>query len=57
MEISLTQLLVGFQSALTIRKLADQLGVSEEQVRARLRALTAEEEAHINEVMEGNRSS
>jgi len=53
MDISLTQLLFGFQSGLTIGGLAEHLGLEEVAVRARLRQLTAEEEAHINKVMEG----
>lgn len=53
MEISLTDLLYGFQSGFTIKDLADHLGVEEVAVRARLRQLTASEEATINQVMEG----
>ena len=48
MDISLTQLLVGFKSGLTIRGLADYLGVDDTAVRYRLRHLTADEEATIN---------
>ena len=55
MEITLYQLLVGFQSGFTIKGLAAYLGVDEVVVRARLRALTADEEARINQVMEGGR--
>ena len=52
MDISLTQLMVGFKSGLTLRGLADYLGVDEVAVRARLRHLTAEEEATINKEMD-----
>jgi predicted ArsR family transcriptional regulator len=55
MDISLTQLLVGFKSGLTIRGLADYLGVDDKAVRARLRQLTADEEATINKVMDGSK--
>ena len=53
MDITLTQLMVGFKSGLTLRGLADHLGVEEAAVRARLRNLTADEEATINKEMEG----
>jgi hypothetical protein len=53
MEITLDHLLTGFQSGYTIRGLAAYLGVEEVAVRARLRQLTADEEARINQVMEG----
>ena len=52
MDISLAQLLVGFRSGLTIRGLADYLGVDEVAVRARLRHLTADEEATIHKEMD-----
>ena len=52
MDISLTQLLVGFKSGLTIGGLANYLGVEETAVRARLRHLTADEEQAIDKAME-----
>jgi hypothetical protein len=53
MEITLDHLVFGFQSGFTIRGLAAYLGVEEVEVRARLRHLTSDEEARINQVMEG----
>jgi len=53
MEISLAQLIIGFQYGFTDRKLAVYLGADVKDVRARLRQLTPEEEARINQVMEG----
>lgn len=55
MQITLAQLIVGFKSAMTFKGLAEDLGVSEEDVRARIRALTPEEERTINTEMEGAR--
>jgi DNA-binding Lrp family transcriptional regulator len=51
MNITFAQLLVGFTSALTMQELADLLGVSEKEVRARLRALTPEEEREIDQAL------
>lgn len=53
MEISLTQLIVGFQYGFTDKKLAVYLGADVADVRARLRQLTEAEEDQINKVMEG----
>lgn len=51
MKITLAQLVIGFRSKMTMQGLADYLGVPIEEVRSRLRALTPEEEQHINEAM------
>lgn len=51
MTITIAQLLLGFKKAMTIRELAEQLGVSETDVRARIRALTSDEEHEINQAM------
>ena len=53
MEITVTQLLIGFKSAMPINTLADHLGVTPQAVRDRLRTLTPEEESRINEEMGG----
>lgn len=53
MNISIAQLLVGFRSAMTAQGLADHLGVPLQEVRARLMALTPDEESTINRVMSG----
>jgi predicted ArsR family transcriptional regulator len=53
MEITVAQLLVGFNSAMPIDGLAEHLGVTPQEVRERLRTLTPEEEAHINKEMGG----
>lgn len=53
MEITVTQLVTGFKSAMSDTMLADHLGVTVQEVRSRLRALTPEEEAHINNEMGG----
>lgn len=53
MQITLAQLIVGFKSAMTFNGLAEHLGVTEEDVKARLRALTPAEEAFINQEMDG----
>jgi hypothetical protein len=51
MNISIAQLMVGFQSSLTDYGLAEQLGVPVQEVRARLMALTPDEESAINQAM------
>lgn len=51
MNITIAQLLVGFKSAMTAQELADHLGVSVNDVRARIRALTPDEEHEINQAM------
>ena len=53
MKITVAQLLAGFKSAMSDTELADHLGVTVQEVRSRLRALTPEEEAHINNEMGG----
>lgn len=53
MKITVAQLLIGFKSAMSDTDLADHLGVTVQEVRSRLRALTPEEEAHINNEMGG----
>jgi predicted ArsR family transcriptional regulator len=55
MEITLDHLLIGFRSGFTIKGLAAYLGVDEVAVRARLRHLTADEESHINQVLDGGK--
>lgn len=51
MKITLAQLVHGFRSKMTMQGLADYLGVSIEEVRARLTHLTSDEEQTINEAM------
>lgn len=51
MEITVTQLLIGFKSAMPVEGLAECLGVTPQAVRDRLRVLTPEEEAYINQEM------
>ena len=51
MNIPIAQLLVGFRSAMTDHGLADHLGVPVQEVRARLMALTPDEESAINQAM------
>jgi len=51
MNISIAQLLVGFKSAMTTQGLADHLGIPEKEVRARIAALTSDEESTIHKVM------
>lgn len=53
MNITVAQLLVGFESAMTDTALAEHLGVTVQEVRARLRSLTPEEEDQINNQMGG----
>ena len=53
MQISTTQLLVGFQSAMNVQQLADTLGVSRREVIDRLKAMTPEEEQIINDAAKG----
>lgn len=53
MNITVAQLLIGFESAMTDTALADHLGVPVQEVRARLRSLTPEEEELINKEMGG----
>lgn len=54
MSVSITQLVVGFQSAMNIPTLADHLGVTAVEVRDRLRSLTSAEEAQIMKSLEGD---
>lgn len=54
MSITIDHLLVGFKAKLTSHALGRYLGLPADAVRARLRALTAEEEAQINAHMEAN---
>jgi hypothetical protein len=51
MEITLAQLITGFTSAMTIQGLADYLGVPLVDVRARLSALTPDEERQIAQAL------
>lgn len=51
MKITLPQLVFGFRSGMTMQGLANYLGVPIEEVRARLRVLTPDEESKINEAM------
>lgn len=53
MNITVTQLLIGFTSAMTDTALAEHLGVPVQAVRERLRSLTPEEEKIINDQMGG----
>jgi hypothetical protein len=53
MSISIAQLIVGFKSAMTTQGLADHLGIPELEVRARIAALTSDEESTINKEMSG----
>ncbi len=53
MNITAAQLLIGFKSAMPIEGLAEHLGVAPQDVRDRLRALTLDEEAYINNEMGG----
>lgn len=53
MQITLAQLVVGFQSAMNINQLADSLGVPQGDVIDRLKSLTPEEEQFIHTAMEG----
>lgn len=57
MEITLAQLVFGFRSGMTMQGLANYLGVPIEDVRARLRVLTPEEEQKIDEAMKGRKFS
>lgn len=53
MQINITQLLVGFKSAMNINQLADSLGVPPREVIDRLKSMTPAEEEIINTTMEG----
>lgn len=54
MHITIDHLLVGFRAKLTTRALGRYLGLPEDDVMARLRALTPAEEAQINAAMEAH---
>jgi hypothetical protein len=54
MHITIDQLLVGFRAKLTTNALGRFLGLPPAEVRARIGALTTDEEAHIKEALEGN---
>jgi len=53
MQISTAQLVDGFKSTMNIHQFADSLGVTQEDVIARFRAMTPEEEAVITKALEG----
>lgn len=53
MQISIAQLLIGFQSALNIKQLADRLGVPQRDIIDRLKSMSPAEEQIINDAMEG----
>jgi hypothetical protein len=51
MQITMDQLIVGFTERMTVKGLAVYLQVSEKDVRARLSALTSEEEHLIDQAL------